>query len=243
MKIKSIDYKTLRNDEHLGFMTEVRNTLAKQRASAIDVPDELVALLNQAINNEDLSYKIVTKSSLTEEISRLDAVSDSLIVGFTTMLRAFNIHYDLEFQAASNRVLIVYKAFGDIRNKSYVAQTTDTVNFLQELNGKLQPDIALLGLEGWVTRIEEANNAFLATYNARQGEQAEKDALTRLRECRNETDEAYRAIVNRVNAGIVFNGEDKYKDFVIALNVSIDYYNNIMAQRRGRNKAKKEKEN
>ena len=135
--------------------------------------------------------------------------------------------------------MITYNAFGNIRTKSYVAQKTDVINLLQELNGKHKTDIDLLGLQGWVLRIEDANNAFMAVFDARQDEQAQKDALASLCKCRTETDEAYRAIVDRVNAAIVFNGAEKYRDLVIDLNVSIDYYNNIMAQRRGRAAAKK----
>jgi hypothetical protein len=239
MSIKSISTHNQRNDEHLGFMTAIRTTLAKYSPTSIDLTNVLVAQFGDKVNNEDVSYKIVAKSSLTEEISKLDSASDSILVGFTTQIRAFMTHYDPAFQAAANRIMIVYNAFGDIRNKSYVAQTTDVVNFLQELKGKLNSDVVLLGLQGWVTRIEQANNEFMTVFNARQNEQASKNALTRLRTCRKETDEAYRAIVNRVNAGIAFNGETKYKTFVLDINTTIDYYNNLMAQRRGRAAAKK----
>jgi len=239
MKVKSIDYYSQRNDEHLGFMTSARGILEKYPSADIDIPDAFITRLKEAVDNEDLSYKIVKKSSLTEELSKLDAVSDSILVGFTAQVRSFITHYEPACQSAANRIMIEYKAFGDIRNKSYVAQATDIVNLLQVLNGKLKVDIELLGLQGWVERIEEANNLFMETFNARNEEKAEKDSITRLKKCRAETDDAYRAIVDRLNAGIVFFGEDKYKAIVIELNVTIDYYNNLTAQRRGRAAAKK----
>jgi hypothetical protein len=242
MKIGSINTYIMRNDEHLGLMFAIRNTLSKYTAEEIDVPNRDIVKFNQMVENEDVSYKIVTKSAMTDELSKLDNVSDSLIVGFTTQTRSFEIHYDPQFQAAANRILIEYNAFGDIRNKTYVAQTTDTINFLQELNGKLKVDVDLLGLQGWVSRIADANNAFMKAFDARSDEKAAKDAFTRLRVCRTDTDGAFRAIVNRVNAGIVYNGEEQYESLVRDLNVTIDYYNNIMAQRRGRAAAKKERE-
>ena len=242
MNIKSIYTDRQRNDEHLGFMTETGRILAKYPPASIDVTEPLLTGFNEAVSNEDISYKIVQKSSLTEKIAALDAVSDSIIVGFATYVRSLTSHYDILAQEAAKRIMIQYNAYGNIRKKSYVAQTTDITNLLQDFNGKLRPDIVLLQLEGWVTRIENANNAFLEAFNDRHTEKAEKDALTGLKQCRIVSDERFAAIRDRVNAGIVFNGEEKYKELVIDLNVSIDYYNNLMAQRKGRAAAKKEKE-
>ena len=61
MKIKSIDYYSQRNDDHLGFMIAISKTLVKYQPVEIDVPNALIAQLNQTIENEDLSYKIVPK--------------------------------------------------------------------------------------------------------------------------------------------------------------------------------------
>ena len=243
MKVKSIYTYNQRNDEHLGFADAARQTMIKYGPPSIDIPMQLFAPFAQAVDNEDLSYKIVSKSASTDEIGKRDEICDATLVGFAVQTRSFLTHYDPVFQAAANRIMVDYNAFGDIRNKSYVAQATDTVNLLQVLNGKLKPDITLLGLDGWVTRIEETHNAFMEVFNERHDEQAEKDALARLRECRKETDEAYRVIIDRVNAGIVFNGEAKYKTFVLDINVTIDYYNNLIATRRGRAAAEKEKKN
>ncbi|MDR2908036.1 MAG: hypothetical protein LBU91_08630, partial [Bacteroidales bacterium] len=46
------------------------------------------------------------------------------------------------------------------------------------------------------------------------------------------TDKAYMALRNRINAGITFNGEAKYRDFVLNLNAHIDRYNSALARRR-----------
>ena len=241
MKIKSIHLAHQHNDEHLGFMSDVLGKLKKYSPTTIDVPAQMLIRFEQAENGEDVSYKIVAKSASTEELSKRDALSDSALVGFAAQTRAFLLHYDPEFQAAANRIMVEYNAYGNIRRKNYMAQATDTVNLLQAFNGKHQADIALLGLDGWVARIEETHNSFMELFNERQDEQAEKNALARLRDCRTETDEAYRAIVDRVNAGIIFNGEAKYKTLVIDLNVSIDYYNNIIATRKGRAAAERER--
>jgi hypothetical protein len=57
-----------------------------------------------------------------------------------------------------------------------------------------------------------------------------------------ETDKAYHAIANRINALIIIDGPDNYAVFVDKINAFIDKYNNIIAQRTGRAKAKKQSE-
>ena len=243
MKVKYINLLHQRNDENFGLVTDVLGKLKKQTPQSLDLTAPMLQRFDIAVANQDASYKIVAKSAYTEELRKLDAISDATLIGFATQLKSFRkYHSDTEFQKAATRVLVEYDAFGNIRKKSYIAQAADTVNFLEVVKGKRAGDITLLGMQGWVTQIEENHNAFMELFNDRYKEKLEKENLTRLRECRNETEEAYLAIVERLNAAIIFNGEEKYKAFVTDLNLTIDYYNNLIAQRRGRAAAKKEEE-
>ena len=234
MKINSIKLSALHNEEHLGFNTEANQIMGRYDRTAIDIPEDKYTRHTAAVANEDLSYKIVVKSAQTKIMNALDIVRDKTVTGLMAQVRALLDHYDTALQAAADRVMIEIEAFGNMRKKNYVAETTDIINLLQSLHGKLAPDVTLLQLAGWVAKLEADNNAFIASYDDRHSEQADKDSLTRLRTCRLETDASYRDIINRVNAGIVFNGEAKYKTFVDDISVTINYYNNIIAQRQGR---------
>ena len=238
MKINSIAVRSLHNPEHLGFHSEARKIMERYVLSEIDITQPLFDRYTEAIDSEDLSYKIVAKSSYTQIINELDIVRDNTITGLTGQVRSLLKHFDPAIQAAANRTMIEINSFGNIQKKNYVAETTDIVNLLQILKGKLTPEVTLLQIEGWVQKLEEDNNAFVVQYDGRHDEQREKDSLTRLRTCRLETDEAWKSIFNRINAGIEFNGEDRYRDFVKDINVTINYYNNIIATRKGRAAAK-----
>jgi hypothetical protein len=48
-------------------------------------------------------------------------------------------------------------------------------------------------------------------------------------------------MVDCINAAIIMEGDDKYRDFVTAVNVVIKRYTDIQAQRKGRAAVKKEK--
>ena len=238
--IKGIRLPNLRNDEHLGFHYEVKRILEKYMPEAVDIPPAMATAYYVAVEDQDKSYKIVQKSSYTELIADADAVCDGDITGIQKVLGAAQSDFDPEVVKAAKRVKISMDAFGDIRVKGYTAEMTDITNLMQMFRGDLSADVTLLGLDRWVDKLEADHATFSRLFNERQDEQAEKDSLNRLRTCRKTTDAAYQAIKNRINAGIEFNGEDKYRAFVGDLNASIDYYNNVMAQRKGRNAAKKD---
>jgi len=51
---------------------------------------------------------------------------------------------------------------------------------------------------------------------------------------RQKVDEAYKKITKRINALAEINGDADHASFILALNLRIEHYNNIMAQRMGR---------
>ena len=241
MKIDSINLPHLHNSEHLGFVFEVRKHIVACTPEQIDIP-QLFPAFNSAVDNEDESYKIVAKSVYTKQIDNLDVVRDTTLDGMSSYLKSFLNHFDPAKRAAAERINNMIAAFGKVKNKNYVAQSADVINMLQEFNGSLKNDVAIIGMTDWVKKLEFDNNAFMTVFDERHDEQRQKNELTRLRTCRIETDKAYMAIVKRINAGIEFNGKEKYADFVAILNVSIAYYSNIIATRKGRATAKKKKE-
>ena len=239
MEIKSANVQNYRNAEHFGFMYEVREKLERFNP---EIPSIKSNRFYKAFDTEDVSYRIVEKMIDTEFLSNLDTIRDSTTTGFITQVRSFLKHFDVEKQNAAKRILIEWNACGDLRKKGYASQTAETINFLQVLRGKLQNDIIMLNLYDWVNQMEHDNSCFMSAYTERQIKKATKDELTRLKECRTETDAAYRDIVNFINAAIIVNGEEHYKAFVYELNVSIKYYNDTLAIRYGRYAANNDEE-
>ena len=242
MKIDYLDPTRLTNAQHLAYTSSFLDLLKSVIPTAIDLTVPMCVAMSDAVNTEDESFKIVVESIFTEQLSKCDHVRDYTYSGLKAQIKLFLNHFDDAFQSAAKRVEVELKPFGDINRLMYDAQTTSVVNVLQVMKGKLAGDIELLGLTRWVTELEEANNNFNTLFNDRFSEQKEKNALTRLREARTNTDAAYRAIVNRINAAIIFNGPEKYADFVAEVNLRVKYYKDAIAQSKGRAAAKKEKE-
>lgn len=57
-----------------------------------------------------------------------------------------------------------------------------------------------------------------------------------MKDVRIELDTAYETITKRINALVIVNGPEAYEAFINELNQRIEKYNDIMAQRQGRNK-------
>ena len=233
MKIKSIDLTRLHNAEHFQFCYEMNELIVKYTPTAIDA-QTLYPAFEQAVTDEDQSFKIVQKSALSKEIELADKKRDTTFAGLRAQVKAQVKHFDADAAAAAYRLQVLFDAYGDIARKSLDQETADITNLVQDLNGKHKADVETIGFTSWVEQLDTENQSFDALMKQRFDEYAEKTAITRLRTARGATDDAYRAIVTRVNAGIVFNGEEKYRSFVLDLNVRIDRYNNVMAQRKGK---------
>lgn len=186
-----------------------------------------------ALNDEDASFKIVSKSVLTQEIEDADKKRDVTFSGIRDQIKALQKHFDAEIAVAASRLQILFGAYGNLSRKSFDQETADIYNLLQDLNGKHKTDVETIGFARWIEQLDAENKAFDTLMKLRFDENAEKSALTRLRVARVATDDAYKAIVERVNAGIVFIGEDKYKNFVTDINIRVDRFNHTIAQRKG----------
>ena len=108
------------------------------------------------------------------------------------------------------------------------------------MNGKYAADVALLDLTDWVAQLDANNKAFDALMQNRYAEGSEKTNL-RLQPIRIETDRNYRDTLDRLDALMLINGDAAYASFVNELNTRTVRFENILAQRKGRAAAKKNK--
>jgi hypothetical protein len=222
-------------------MTEFRDLVLLVGAETIKISAEFQLFL-VCFLNEDNALKKIAKSALTEEIENSDHQRDHTFRGLVeSNTTALTHHYDPNVTAAAKRIKVPLDAYGNLAAMPLNEETSAICNLLQELTGKYAADVQTAGLSGWVNRLVECNNTLDALVKERNAENAEKAHLS-LKTCRVETDKAYHAIANRINALIIIEGPDNYAVFVDKMNAFIDKYNNIIAQRTGRAKAKKQSE-
>lgn len=241
MKITNLHLVSLRNAEHFQLMSETNDLVIRYTPAAIDVVDESAAFFT-AFAEEDTSFKILSKSALTAELKLKDAVRDSVDRGMRVITKALSkYHYDEAVRMAAYRVTVLLDGYGKIASMGYDRETAAILNIAQDLRSdKYAADVQAIGMTDWVDKLEAANQDFAAVMKERYSEQSEKNMLTRMQTARAATDKAYREMCNKINSGVIFLGPDKYEGFINDMNVRINRFKTIVAQRRGRSSSKSE---
>jgi ElaB/YqjD/DUF883 family membrane-anchored ribosome-binding protein len=201
----------------------------------------LYATFLTRFNDEDTALKKINKSGYTAMLGDKDKYRDELCHGLAEINKvAMLYHYDSEVRQAAKTNQIVFDTYGNVARMPFDNETQAIYNILQDFRGKYAVSAAKAGLTPWLNALEPVNNEFKSLTRERYGEATEKTDIV-LRKARQRVDAAYNAIVERINAAIVIEGKDGYRDFVNALNTIIKKYADILAQRKGKAAAKKEK--
>lgn len=225
--------ENLRNEEWFQFYTEFKGVVEQYTPQTLEI-EKLFTDFLTLYANADEALEIIRKSATTEQIAEADNVRDSVFRGFSDAVKSAGNHFDNSKREAAKRLKIIFDQFGNIARKPYDEETASIYNFLQEINAK-SADVTSLGLSDWVTQLDAENKAFEALMKNRYDENASKTAL-RMKDVRIETDRCYRDILDRIDALILINGEEKYAPFVKDMAVRVDRFENLLAQRKGRAK-------
>ena len=238
MKIRSINIRHLSQALHLQFASGVRSLIEKFFHLATKFTPQYAAFC-ASVDKEDLCYKVIRKSDLSESKEKADAARDAVILGVNEAVRTALRHFDPAVNEAAKRLKIVLDAYNTpkpLTDLPYDAETISIVNLLQEFDGKYAADVQAAGLTVWVAELRARNDEFDRLAKAYNEQQAAKPPF-KIVDVRRETDEAYRNIVLVINALIVMDGETEYAPFVTELNELIKHYSDLTAQHRGRVKS------
>jgi hypothetical protein len=236
MKILKLDLRTLRNDEHFQFHTEFRDLINQTTSAALNITAQFTAY-QSLFAQEDEALKKIMKSALTEDIEEADRRRDRIFRGIIDANKSALKHFNAGTQAAAKRLKVLFDTYGNVAAKPINEETSAIHNLLQELNGNYAADAATTGITDWATELETANNALDSLVKNRYDESAQRTTLV-MKETRTQTDAACRIITDRIDALMLIEGTPVYSGFITQINVIIEKYRNILAQREGRNHAK-----
>ena len=234
--IKTARTSNFRNNEHFQFHTEVRDLIIVEDPSTLKIKTQFSNYVD-CYNNEDIALQKIQKSATTEEIDAADKERDPTYRGMVATNKAALNHYDPDVREAARKLQIIFDTFGNLATKPLNEETSGIYNLVQELRSNYAAEVKKVGLDGWLNTLDAQNIALDKLVKSRNDENALRTEL-KMKETRIETDRAYNTIVKTVNALIVVEGAAVYESFVRKLNSFVDKYNNILAQRQGRNKAK-----
>ncbi|MDR2937680.1 MAG: DUF6261 family protein [Prevotellaceae bacterium] len=232
MKIERNDRPHMQNEEHFQLNTEFRDLVVKYGPAELNIEAAFSTFLALYLQEDEALLK-VTKSAYTAKIQEADRRRDQLFRGMVDANRSAQNHFRPEVCEAAQRLKILFDTYGNVAKRTANKETAALHSLQQELTGAYAADAAQVGLIEWATELNAANQAFDLLTKSRYEETAQRTDLV-LRQVRLQVDEAYRAVVSRIEALMLIDGEAKYEPFVRQLNAVVEKYSNTMATRKGR---------
>jgi hypothetical protein len=244
-KIKKINLQGLRNEEWYNFYNEFKRFVEEISPETLKIEKAFAVFLTLYTGVDEIIEKI-RKSKYTKQISELDKERDSIFMGLIYVIKSYIHHFDSAKRNAAESLEPLISHYGNLAVKPYNEETAGIHNFLQEFRENYSDVIITLELTTWLDELERSNLVFEEAIIERNREGANKSEL-RLLDVRQEIDASYRDIVERIEALILLEEDEKGKEpylaFTKTLNTNIKRYVDTIAQRKGRSDAKKEEEN
>ena len=232
MKINELNFQRLRNEEHFQFHADFKGLVHTFNPATLKVDAAFAAYL-PIFSNESEALDVIRKSALTDDIAEADDLRDNTFIGLCDAIKSASRHFRPEVQQAASRLQVIVGNHSNLIRKSYDEETAAINSLINDFNTTGAADVTAIGLAEWITELQANNNTFDDLKKGRYTEEAGKTQLL-MKEVRVQLDIAYTAIINRINALIIVNGETAYSNFVNELNQRVESYSKLVAQRRGR---------
>lgn len=211
---------------HLGIQARIQSdTPAK-----LGITEEVVPYDN-GIARMDRALETLSKSAFTDKMVAADEKRDKIIRLMQAQVESPEAYPDADEQEACKRVKVLFDSYRNIAGEAQEKETGMCRNLVQDLRGDaFKADVETLGLDKWVARLDEANEEFDALVESRISENIGK-ITGGVSEPRKQTEAAYEAIVRKVNALAIVNGEEQYAGFIDYVNARIAYFKTILSHK------------
>lgn len=223
LKIDTISITLMNKGAHSNYMETVLEYLDKYEPVKAKAQTEY-SNLSAALETENQYFNVPKKSENTAEIVESDRLRDAHLMGYENALDyAISSLTDATKLQYAKRLKQHLKEANIDKRAQRDKQTGRMTNFIEDLETKYATEVAALELEVYVAGMKAANEAVKA-HSEDRAEEYSTRVKGALKKARAETDDAYRALVEKINALIVIEGETNYQDFVKLLNTEIDRY-------------------
>lgn len=238
-QIITFSQRYLHNGEHDQLHNNLSTEIENETAEKLGITHEVTAY-NVARADEKLALQKELGSAHTHPISECDGYRDELDLGFCMLIESHLYHPDTKIRENARLIQRIIDQHGNLRKLNYSDEASKLSIRNAEIKTKYTVELASIAngiATYWLDKLTNANDEFIIKFGIRGDEETVKFILT-VSEARNVTDKAWEAIVKRINALVIVNGEAPYASFIDKVNYYIEYNKNTINNR----KAKKEKE-
>lgn len=250
-KVKNFSLTNLRTEENFGFQMDVK-ALAESLPTTGDLdaeglPEASVAILTEAVNGHAAAVTALDdalKDSSSVPSSTLAAEAeqgrDGAWRGLNNYVKAMTAYPEGTVAAEALLAKTLLDKYGDPTNKPQTEESGILHNLIQDFEANMEESFPKLGVDVWVTDLKNKNQRFLDYSKMRTEEEAARQVGI-VKEKILLVNEAYRKLIDTVNAMVLLNGEAKFASFIDQMNILIDRQKTVL-KARATNNAKKSDE-
>ncbi|MDR2679397.1 MAG: DUF6261 family protein [Tannerella sp.] len=228
----------LTTSELITFVTDMERQIEDVGGADVLGIASLYPTLSELSLNLQKTFQSPAKNPVTADKEEAESYRDNRYSAFVAFVRNASYDSNAEMSAAAESIMDVINNVGNPTTIGDSKETAELYNLVARLS-PLEHQINLIGANARLQELENANREFERLQNEwyKAGAKKISGNVTRIRQ---QLAPIYKSIIYRINALIEINGDAQYKAFVDAHNKMIEYYRNILAQRKGRRKAAKE---
>ena len=221
-QIEPIKLGIMSNGSHFLFITDTVGLTTADAKVKTKVTAELTAL-QTALKAEDDALALSKANLLSKEIKAIDAERDKHYKALRKAIKFFLNHPDAELVKAAARLEQLLKDYNINPAMQLDRETGLLLNLISDLETKSAADVTALALTPVVQAMKQANDKLREVTRARANDRAVQ-IVGQLKQAQHASDEAYRALVQKVNALAVVEGEADYADFISKMNEQVKHY-------------------
>lgn len=262
-KINPLDIGRLRTEEDFGFLQQisaetanlpveegeddrpviesVENDASATRSSAGATPALTTAKDNfkAALDTFDDALKDSAGLSSAAAATEADNLRDAAWRGANAYAKAMIAHPTEAASSAAVEVKSLFDKYGDPTSLSQTEESGVLHNLIQDLKTLNSSKLTAAAFSPWLTNMETREENFLTAVQSRTEEEASRTTGI-VKQSRLVADDAYRSLVEMVNALCLVNGEAPYVTFIDHVNVLIDRQKTVLKSRSTKSTKKKE---
>ena len=221
-EINGIDLAHMKSGAHFLFITDTVGLATADAKVKTKVTAELTAL-QTALKAEDDALALSKANLLSKEIKAIDAERDRHYKALRKAITFFLNHPDAEQVKAAQRLERLLKDYNIDPKMQLDRETGLLLNLISDLETKSAADVTALSLTPVVQAMKQANDKLREVTRARANDRAVQ-IVGQLKQAQHTSDEAYRTLIQKVNALAVVEGEADYADFISKMNEQVKHY-------------------
>lgn len=246
-QIASFNIARLRVEEDFGFLKLILGETSNLPEEGTEPPSAgaspaltaSVESLETAVNAFDNALKDSASTPSAALATEADTARDTAWRGANSYLKAMTAHPTNDMRQTAIEAKTLFDKYGDPTTLPQTEESGVLHNLLQDLKAIDGSKLTAIAFDAWLTNLESCEAAFLAAVSQRTEEEAARQVGI-VKEARQAADNAYRSLVELVNALTVVNGEAPYATFIDHVNAIIDRQKTVLKTRQTNAKKKEE---